>query len=419
MTVLRTRTQVGIVGAGPAGLLLSHLLHREGIESVVLERRSRHEVETTDGAGVLEPGTVDVLTEVGVGERLRREGVVHSDIELGFSGRSHRIDLSGLTGGRGITIYAQHEVIKDLITARLDTGGKVVFEIGGVNLRGVVSTSPVIGYRNRGRDEELACDFVAGCDGSLGVYRPTLPTGALTEYRRSYPFGWFGVLVHAPPSSKKLLYALHERGFVLVSPRSPTLQRIYFQCLPTDRVEDWPDDRIWAEMRARLATADGLQPVEGPISQQSVVAVGSHVVAPMRFGRLFLAGDAAHVVQLIGAKGLNLALADVRALANAIADFYRTGRTELLDQYSATCIRRVWQVQRFSGWMTSLLHRFRGDDDERYRRQLAELEAVASSTAATVRLAQGYVGLPTTELPSECLTRMETHAEGPPINVKY
>jgi p-hydroxybenzoate 3-monooxygenase len=404
MNIPRTTTQVGIVGAGPAGLLLSHLLDRERIESVVLEQRSRCEVETTDCPGVLEQGTVDLLTEAGVGARLRREGVVHHGIDLWFNGRSHRIDLSGLTGGRAITIYSQQEVIKDLIKARLDAGGDVVFDVGDVYFHGVETRSPLIGYHHRGRSVDLACDFVAGCDGSLDVCRPLLPPGKLTEYRRSYPFGWFGILVHAPPSSKELVYALHERGFALISMRTSTLQRMYFQCSPTDRVEDWPDDRIWAELRVRLTTADGLRPIEGPILQKSVVALRSRVVAPMRFGRLFLAGDAAHSVQLTGAKGLNLALANVRLLAKSLADFYRTGRTELLDQYSATCLRRVWQVQRFSSWMTSLLHRFPGSDEMQFRRQLAELESVTSSTAAAVRLAEGYVGLPKDEIPSECLS---------------
>jgi p-hydroxybenzoate 3-monooxygenase len=393
MTTPRTRTQVGIVGAGPAGLLLSHLLHLEGIESVVLERRSRGEIEAAVRAGVLEQGTVDLLTEAGVGGRLRREGFVHHGIELRFGGRGHRVDLHGLTGGRAITIYAQHEVIKDLIRARLDAGGLVLFEVGDVSVDGAETRAPAIRYRHDDHTRELACDFVAGCDGSHGVCRPSVPAGALTEYGRTYPFGWFGILANAPPSSKELIYALHERGFALVSTRSPTLQRMYFQCGTADRVEDWPDDRIWAELRARLATADGWHLDEGPITQKCIVPMRSHVVEPMRYGRLFLAGDAAHIVPPTGAKGLNQAVADVRVLARALAAHYRTGRPDLLDRYSATCLRRVWQVQRFSWWMTSLLHRFPDDDPFRHRLQLAELDYVTSSRAASTCLAENYVGL--------------------------
>jgi p-hydroxybenzoate 3-monooxygenase len=399
VTTPRTRTQVGIVGAGPAGLLLSHLLHLEGIESVVLERRARSEIEAMVRAGVLEQGTVDLLTEVGVGERLRREGIVHHGIELRFGGRGHRIDLHGLTGGRAITIYAQHEVIKDLVRARLDTGGRVLFGVEGVSVSGAETDAPTICYRQNDRAEELVCDFVAGCDGSHGVCRPSIPAGTLTEYCRTYPFGWFGILANAPPSSKELIYALHDRGFALVSTRSPSIQRLYFQCGTTDRVEDWPDDRIWAELRARLATADGWRPAEGPITQKCIVALRSYVVVPMRYGRLFLAGDAAHIVPPTGAKGLNLAVADVRVLARALAAYYRPGRTDLLDRYSVTCLKRVWQVQRFSGWMTSLLHRYPGDDPFRHRLRLEELESVTSSPAAAASLAENYVGLPFKEDP--------------------
>jgi p-hydroxybenzoate 3-monooxygenase len=394
VTTPRTRTPVGIVGAGPAGLLLSHLLHLEGVESVVLERRSRSEVEATVRAGVLEQGTVDLLTGAGVGERLRREGFVHHGIELRFGGRSHRIDLHGLTGGRAITIYAQHELLKDLIRARLDAGGRLLFEVQDVSVSGAETRAPTISYRQEDRGEELVCDFVAGCDGSHGVCRPSIPTGTLTEYRRTYPFGWFGILANAPPSSKELIYAQHERGFALVSTRSPSVQRLYFQCGTSDRVEDWPDDRVWAELRARLATADGWQPAEGPITQKSIVALRSSVVFPMQYGRLFLAGDAAHIVPPTGAKGLNLAVADVRVLARALTAYYRSGRTDLLDRYSVTCLHRVWQVQRFSGWMTSLLHRFPGDDPFRHRLRLAELESVTGSPAAAASLAENYVGLP-------------------------
>jgi p-hydroxybenzoate 3-monooxygenase len=392
MTAPRERTQVGIVGAGPAGLLLSHLLHLEGIESVVLERRARSEIEATVRAGVLEQGTVDSLTEVGVGERLRREGFVHHGIELRFGGRGHRIDLYELTGGRAITIYAQHEVLKDLIRARLDVVGRVVFEVEEVNVSGAETHAPTIRYRHDDSTEELVCDFVVGCDGSHGVCRPSIPAGALTEYSRTYPFGWFGILADAPPSSQELIYALRDRGFALVSTRRPSLQRMYFQCSTSDRVEDWPDDRIWAELRARLATTNGWRLAEGSITQKCIVPMRSFVVEPMQYGRLFLAGDAAHVVPPTGAKGLNLAVADVRILARAIIAFYRSGRTDLLDRYSATCLRRVWQAQRFSWWMTSLLHRFPEDDQFRHRLQLTELDYVTRSRAAATCLAENYVG---------------------------
>jgi p-hydroxybenzoate 3-monooxygenase len=394
MTIPRTRTQVGIIGAGPAGLLLSQLLHLEGIESVVLERRSRSEIEATVRAGVLEQGTVDLLTEAGVGERLRREGSVHHGIELRFGGRGHRIDLDGLTGGRAITIYAQHEVIKDLIRARLDAGGRLLFEAEGVRVSGAETHTPTIGYYHDDCSRELVCDFVAGCDGSHGVCQPSTPAGVLTEFGRTYPFGWFGILAEARPSAKELVYCLHDRGFALVSTRSPCLQRLYFQCAATDHVANWPDDRIWAELRARLATADGWALTDGPILQKGIIAMRSCVVEPMQFGRLFLAGDAAHIVPPTGAKGLNLAAADVRVLARALAAYYKSGRADLLDQYSGTCLRRVWRAQRFSWWMTSLLHRFPGDDPLPHRLQLAELDYLATSRAAATCLAENYVGLP-------------------------
>lgn len=394
MTSPRTRTQVGIVGAGPAGLLLSHLLHLEGIESVVLERRSRRDIEATVRAGVLEQGTVDLLTAAGVGERMLREGCVHRGIELRFAGRGHRIDLHGLTGGRTITIYAQHEVIKDLVRARLDAGGAIHFDVADVVLSGVDTRAPTVRYCHGDAVHELACDFIAGCDGAHGVCRPSIPAGVLTQYGRSYAFGWFGILAEARPSSKELVYALHERGFALVSTRSPCIQRLYFQCDAEDHVTNWPDERIWLELRARLETTDGWSLTEGPIIQRGIIAIRSCVIEPMRYGPLFLAGDAAHIVPPTGAKGLNLAAADVRVLARAFAAYYTSGQTDLLDQYSDICLRRVWRAQRFSSWMTSLLHRCPGDDAFRHRLQLAELEDVTRSRAAATSLAESYVGLP-------------------------
>ena len=389
------RTQVGIIGAGPAGLMLSHLLHQEGIESVVLEARSRQYVEERVRAGVLEQGTVDVMVETGVGERLEREGLVHHGIELSFLGRRHRIDLSGLTGGKAITVYAQHEVIKDLIAARLAAGGQILFEVDGVSVHEIQSAAPKIRFRERaGGERELSCDFIAGCDGFHGVSRPSIPEGALTVFDRTYPFAWLGILAEAAPASEELIYTYHERGFALFSMRSPAVTRLYLQCAPDENLANWSDGRIWEELHTRFRTSDGWTPAEGPILQKSIAEMRGFVVEPMQFGRLFLAGDAAHIVPPTGAKGLNLAIADVRVLARAFAEFFKRGRGEKLDSYSATCLRRAWKVQRFSWWMTSMLHRFPGDAGFDQRRQLAELDYVTSSRAAMTSLAENYVGLP-------------------------
>ena len=388
------RTRVGIVGGGPAGLLLSHLLHLEGLDSVVLERRSREELESEIRAGVLEQGTADLLSETGVGDRMLAEGAVHHGINLQFGGRRHRIDLGGLTGGRAITLYGQHEVVKDLVRARREAGGQLLFEAEGIGVYDLDSEEPTIRYRKDGEDHELRCDFVAGCDGFHGVCRPFIPADARTEYERKYPFGWFGILVEAPRSSEELIYTLHDRGFALVSTRSPEIQRLYFQCDPNDDIGNWPDDRIWEELHARLTTDDDWTLAEGRIIQKGIVQMRSFVVEPMRHGRLFLAGDAAHIVTPTGAKGMNLAVADVRVLTRALNEFYSSGRTDLLDMYSETCLRRAWKAQRFSWWMTSMLHRFDEEDAFQYRLQLAELDYVTNSRAASTTLAENYVGLP-------------------------
>ncbi|TMB00754.1 MAG: 4-hydroxybenzoate 3-monooxygenase [Deltaproteobacteria bacterium] len=388
------RTQVGIVGAGPAGLLLSHLLHLEGIESVVIEARSRAEIESTIRAGVLEQGTVDLLVEVGVGERMRREGAVHRGINLRFSGETHRIDLHELTGGKAITVYAQHEVIKDLVAARIATGGALLFEVSEVTLHDVETRTPRIRFRHEGGQREIACDFIAGCDGFHGVCRSAIPQDRRTDYQHVYPFGWFGILAEAPRSTEELIYTRHERGFALVSTRSPELQRLYFQCDPRDDEDRWSDERIWEEFRARLEGKDGFRLAEGPIVQKGIVAMRSFVIDPMRHGRLFLAGDAAHIVPPTGAKGMNLAVADVRVLSRALAVFFTSGRTDLLDRYSSTCLRRVWLAERFSRWMTAMTHLDETSDAFSNRLQLAELEYVTSSRAAAVSLAENYVGLP-------------------------
>jgi p-hydroxybenzoate 3-monooxygenase len=392
------RTQVGIVGAGPAGLVLSHLLHLEGIESVVVESRSRQYCEERVRAGLLEQGTVDLLIETGVGERLKREGLLHHGIKLRFGRRTHRIDFQELAGGRGVTIYPQQKVLGDLFDARLAAGGRIVFEAEDVTVRDFdrseSSSRATIQFRENGKPRELACDFIAGCDGFHGVCRSFAPQGALTVFERTYPFGWLGVLAEAPPSSDELIYAYHERGFALLTMRSPQISRLYLQCAPDEDINNWPDERIWKELHRRLESDEGWTLTEGPIFQKSVTGMRSFVVEPMQYGKLFLAGDAAHIVPPTGAKGLNLAVADVRILARALAGFYSSGRRDLLEQYSATCLGRVWQVQRFSWWMTSMLHIFDGDSRFDWRRQTAELNYVTSSRAAAQTLAENYVGLP-------------------------
>jgi p-hydroxybenzoate 3-monooxygenase len=384
------RTQVGIVGAGPAGLLLGHLLHLEGIESVVLEDRSRGHVEQRIRAGVLEHGTVELLVDSGVGERLQREGMVHEGIELRFAGRGHRIPLTELTG-KSITIYGQQEVVKDLIRARLDAGLPLLFEVGDVSLHDLDSEQPAIRFRHEGEDQELRCDVVAGCDGFHGITRDTIPRGELALFSREYPFGWLGILAAVAPSSEELIYCYSERGFALHSMRSPELTRLYLQCAPDEDLAAWPDDRIWAELQARFALP-GWRLGEGAIVEKGVTGMRSFVVEPMRYGRLYLAGDAAHIVPPTGAKGLNLAAADVRVLADALAHWYRTGDAGPLNAYSDTCLRRVWRAEHFSWWMTSMLHRH-GDDPFEGRLQLSQLEYVCSSPAAATSLAENYVGL--------------------------
>jgi p-hydroxybenzoate 3-monooxygenase len=386
------RTQVGIIGAGPAGLLLSHLLHLDGIDSVVLECRSRQEIEATVRAGVLEQGTADLLVECGIGGRMRREGCVHHGIRLRYGGRTHRIDLHELTGGRAITIYPQHEVLKDLLAARCNAGGTILFEVQHTSLHGLETPTPRIRFECDGRTDELTCDFVAGCDGCHGVSLQAIPGGARRDYAHVYPFGWFGILVEAPRSCEELIYAHHERGFALVSTRTPSLQRLYFQCDQRTRPADWPDDRIWAELHARLADRAGWRLAEGRILHKAVIAVRSFVVEPMQYGRLFLAGDAAHVVPPTGAKGLNLAAADVRLLSRALLAFYKEGRPDPLGQYSETALRRVWRAEQFSWWMTALLHTFPDAGAFRNRLQLAQLDSLTASRAAATALSENYVG---------------------------
>ncbi len=388
------KTQIGIIGAGPAGLVLAHLLQRAGIGCVVLEAQTREYIEERVRAGVLEQGTVDLLNELGLGERMMRQGLMHRGIELRFGGRGHRIDFAELTGGKGVMIYAQHEVIKDLVAARLKSGAEIIFEAKDVAVGGIEGERPVIRFRRNGTAEELQCDFIAGCDGFHGICRESIPPGVLQTFERTYPFGWLGILAEATPASQELIYANHERGFALMSMRSPKISRLYIQCKPEEDLQEWPDEKIWDELERRFETRDGFQLPRGPVVQKGVTGMRSFVVEPMQFGRMFLAGDSAHIVPPTGAKGLNLAVADVRVLASALKEFYANGKREGLDRYSEICLRRVWKVQRFSWWMTSLLHRFESDGAFDRRRQMAELDYVTSSRAAMTTLAENYVGLP-------------------------
>jgi p-hydroxybenzoate 3-monooxygenase len=387
------RTQVGIVGGGPAGLVLGQLLHDAGVEAVVLEARDRAYVEKRVRAGVLEQGTVDLLTEHGVGDRARREGIVHHGVELRFAGRGHRIPLSELTGGRAIWIYPQQEVVKDLINVRQAAGLPLLFEARAVGVRRLDGERPVVSYEHEGGEHELECDVVAGCDGFHGICRGAIPDGVLRVYEREYPFGWLGILAEVAPSSEELIYCHSERGFALHSLRSPEIGRLYLQCAPEEDLDRWPDERIWEELQRRFATDDGWTLNEGPIIEKGVTPMRSFVVEPLRHGRLFLAGDAAHIVPPTGAKGLNVAVSDVKVLAAALSAWYRDGDASGLDAYSETCLRRVWRVQHFSWWMTSMLHRFAGDDEFQLRLQLSQLAYTVSSRAAATTLAENYVGL--------------------------
>jgi len=384
-----TRTQVGIIGAGPAGLFLSHLLYREGIESVVLESHTREYIEHRVRAGVLEQNTVDLMVSMGLGGRLQREGLVHRGVELRFGGRARRIDFQELTG-RAITVYAQQEVIKDLVASRLADGGEIVFEAEALSLESV-DQDPLIRYRVNGQDHQLACQFIAGCDGFHGIARAAIPPSILTIFERTYPFAWLGILSQTAPASEELIYANHERGFALMSMRSPEVSRLYVQCPPQEDLAEWPDERIWSELHARLGLGDQLK--EGPVLQKGIAPIRSFVAEPMQFGKLFLAGDAAHIVPPTGAKGLNLAVADVRVLARGLAEFYSQGRRDLLDRYSAICLRHCWKVQRFSSWMTTTLHRFPEENAFDRRRQWAELDYMTSSRAGSQAFAENYVGL--------------------------
>ncbi|MEU9788294.1 4-hydroxybenzoate 3-monooxygenase [Streptomyces phaeochromogenes] len=388
------RTTVGIIGAGPAGLLLARLLHNAGIDSVVLESRDRAYVEHRQRAGILEQGTVDVLRAAGAGERMDREGLRHDGIELRFDRRRHRVDFPALTGGRSVMVYAQTEVCKDLIALQLKEGGPLLFEAEALSVEGVDGEAPRVRFRHEGREDVLECSYVVGCDGFWGVARKAIPAELTRVFERTYPFGWLGILADVPPSHDELVYARHDRGFALLSMRSPVVSRLYLQVPEGTDAEEWADEEIWDELERRFETGDGWRLERGPITQKSVTPMRSHVHEPMRYGRLFLAGDAAHIVPPTGAKGLNLAVGDVVTFARALAYEKETGSAELLDAYSETCLRRVWQAERFSYEMTTLLHRPADATPFEDRIQLARLARIAGARAAEQDLAEGYTGFP-------------------------
>ena len=389
---MQDRTQVAIIGAGPAGLMLAHMLHLANIDSVVIEARPQSYVENRIRAGVLEHHVVDVLEQTGLGARMRREGLPHDGVQLLFGGALHRIDFQALVG-HSVMVYGQHEVVRDLIAARQATGARLLFDCTDVSIEGYQNGNPVVRYVHGGASHELACDLLAGCDGFHGICRPSMPEGSWRGFDRIYPFGWLGILAEAPASSDELIYANHASGFALLSMRSPTVQRMYLQCAPDEDAEAWSDDRIWSELSQRLAT-DGFTLQPGRIFQKCVTPMRSYVAEPMQCGRLFLAGDAAHIVPPTGAKGMNSAIGDVLLLSEAVERWYRAHDDSGLESYSATALRRIWKVQRFSWWMTTLFHRFDGASDFDRRVQLAELDYIVGSREASAALAENYVGLP-------------------------
>lgn len=388
-----TRTQVAIIGAGPSGLLLGALLHRSGIDAVIVEQRSAEYVLGRIRAGVLEQTAVELLEQAGVADRLHREGLPHDGVELAFDGQLHRIDLHALTGKR-VTVYGQTEVTQDLMDARAAGGLATVYEASEVSVHGFDGDAPVVRYRSNGRERTIACDFIAGCDGYHGVTRASVPAGAIATYERVYPFGWLGVLADVPPARAELVYANHERGFALCSQRSRTRSRYYVQCSLDDRAEQWSDAAFWDELRRRLPAEVAERVTTGASIEKSIAPLRSFVAEPMRFGRLFLAGDAAHIVPPTGAKGLNLAASDVGYLARALVEHYLDKSSAGLDAYSERCLRRIWKAERFSWWFTSLMHRFPDTGAFGQKIQHAELDYLVGSHAASTAMAENYVGLP-------------------------
>jgi p-hydroxybenzoate 3-monooxygenase len=387
------RTQVGIIGGGPAGLLLSHLLHLQGIDSVVLEARTREYCENRIRAGLMEHDSAQLMRDIGLGERMDRIGLVHEGIVLRFDGRSHRIPVTELSG-KQVMIYGQHEVVRDLIKARVEAQAALLFETSDVAIHDYETDSPRITFRHDGRDEVLECDVIAGCDGFHGICRPALPEGFIRDYDRIYPFGWLGILADVAPSHDELIYANHENGFALLTMRSSTVSRLYLQCAPDEDIDQWSDDRIWSELRVRLSDNEGFELKDGPITQKGVTAMRSFVAEPMRSGRLFLAGDAAHIVPPTGAKGMNLAFADISVLSRALVNWFKHGDAEGLETYSDVALRRVWKAQRFSWWLTTLMHKFDAHTPFERRVQIAELDYVTGSKAGMTTIAEQYVGLP-------------------------
>lgn len=385
------RTQVGIIGAGPAGLALARILHLQGISSIIIENRNRDYIENRIRAGLIEHWAADLLTDLGVGERMKREGLVHWGTNIAINGDIHHIDFKALVNKR-ITIYGQQEVVKDLVERRLADGGPLFFEVGNVSIHDLKTDRPKIRFTHDGQAKEIECDFIAGCDGYHGICRPSFPDGVLRPYERDYPFGWLGILSESPPPADDLIYSYTDEGFALYTMRSPTLSRLYLQCDHDEDIAAWPDSRIWEHLHKRLGGARKLQ--EGKILQKGVTAMRSFVVEPMQYGRLFLAGDSAHIVPPTGAKGMNLAFADVVYLSRAIEGFYKNNSSERLEKYSATCLRRVWKAQRFSWWMTQIMHRFPNETGFDHRRQIADLDYLTGSQAAMTALAEQYVGLP-------------------------
>ena len=388
------QTQVAIIGAGPSGLLLGQLLNQAGIANVIIERQTPDYVLGRIRAGVLEQGTVDLMREAGVSKRLDREGLVHEGVELVFNGRRVRVDLKRLTGGSTVTVYGQTEVTRDLMEARVNSGAPSVYEAANVQLHDVKGTAPWVTYEKDGETHRLDCDYIAGCDGFHGVSRQTIPAEALTTYERVYPFGWLGLLSDTPPVNHELIYAHHPRGFVLCSQRSETRSRYYVQVPLTEKVEDWSDERFWNELRARLPEDVGSRLVTGPSLEKSIAPLRSFVVEPIQYGKLFLVGDAAHIVPPTGAKGLNLAASDVSTLYRILVKVYREGRTDLLNRYSPIALRRIWKAERFSWFMTSLLHEFPDADGFSKRIQQTERDYFTSTDAALTTIAENYVGLP-------------------------
>ena len=385
------RTQVGIVGAGPAGLMLARLLHLQGISSIIVENRSRDYIENRVRAGLIEHWAADLLIDVGVGERMQAEGMLHWGVNIGINGDLHRIDFKALVDKR-VTIYGQQEVVKDLVAQRLGYGGPLLFEVDGVSLHDLTSERPKIRFAHEGKPQQIECDFIAGCDGFHGIARPSFPEGVLSVFEREYPFGWLGILTESPPPDHELIYSYTDRGFALYTMRSSTVSRLYLQCDHDEDIENWPDARIWEELHKRLGGARKLE--EGKMLQKSITPMRSFVVEPMQHGRLFLAGDSAHIVPPTGAKGMNLAFADVLVLSRALEAFYKKNSSDRLASYSADCLKRVWYAQRFSWWMTQILHRFPHETAFDRRRQISDLAYITSSQAASTMLAEQYVGLP-------------------------